>query len=105
MDNDDIIILTQEECVHCASAKNLLKEHIASGKIRTLDINSQEGWSYVEKHDVKGTPTVIVKNKLTSVSESCKLASDGSKIMCNTRNIDLNGKKNEKFNFGRDIEL
>ncbi|HEC37663.1 MAG TPA: hypothetical protein ENI29_05460 [bacterium] len=86
----EIIMLTQDGCGHCANAKNILKEKIDSGKIIVMDvIKDNQALDLANKYNVRGVPAIILKDKVTQLTESCELSLDGSKIVCKDKEVKL----------------
>ena len=89
-DNEEVSMFEQEGCGWCATAKDLLKDKIESGKVNILNISkSKDAFELALKHKVTSTPTFLVKNKKTEGIEVCELSKDGSRLLCPTREVKL----------------
>ena len=92
MSNDyEFTMITNEGCTHCASAKERLKDKINSGKIKVLNIaTDDEALDLANKYGVNSVPTIIVNNKASNLTEACELKNDLTGVIC---------KDNKEVNF------
>lgn len=90
MEDFKIGIITQDGCGHCESAKKILADKLESGEIKELNINHDKSALQLARNlGVKGTPTLIMKDKITGNLEACSLSKDGTKALCKDKEVEL----------------
>lgn len=89
-DNYEFTMITAAGCTKCPKAEEELKDKINKGKIRVLDImKSDEALDLAIKHKIRGTPTIILKDKILQTEEACLLSSDFKKVLCKDKEVEL----------------
>lgn len=82
----EIILLTDEKCPSCIAVKEFLREEIESGKIKVVDMESEEGKELCDMLNVNEAPIIIVKyySDEGEIFHRCKISTEGDdlKITC-----------------------
>lgn len=68
------ILLTFNECGPCKVVKNELKDKLASGEIREVEVDSEEGVHIINTLGIYSTPSCVIK-KDDGKLEECDLDS------------------------------
>ncbi|HEC37838.1 hypothetical protein LCGC14_0223270 [marine sediment metagenome] len=90
LDDYEVTMLVLDGCGHCADAKEKLKDRIASGKIKIGNLsNDESARKLAALHNVKGAPTLILKDKTTNFTEACNISPDGKRAVCKHNKVDL----------------
>ena len=84
-------ILVADGCSHCAYAKELLKDKIEKGELKVYDImkNDPVAMDIISKNHIKGVPMIILKDKVTQLTEICELSSDGRTALCKDKEVEI----------------
>ncbi|GAG33393.1 unnamed protein product, partial [marine sediment metagenome] len=48
-----------------------------------------EALDLIQKHDIRGVPKIILKDKVTSLTESCELSADCKTALCKDKKVEL----------------
>lgn len=89
-DKYDIKMITQSDCKFCKEAKKHLKEKIRSGKIKILEVDTDDkAMDFAMKMGIDEAPTIVIENKITKLQETCDLSDDYKSIICKNKKIDI----------------
>ena len=89
-DNYEIRIMAHENCGHCAHMKEGLKDKIAEGRVKILDVaKDEDAYKLAQKLQIDAVPTPILYDKITGTNEVCKLSSDLKKIICKDKEVNI----------------
>lgn len=81
MSEEKDIMITQDDCGYCETAKEKLKNEINTGQIEIVPIESKRGKELVKKYNVGLTPTILSK-KDDNQFQKCYISKDGNKMLC-----------------------
>ena len=89
-DDNEFILITGQGCPACGQAKEMLKDKIESGRVKVLDLmKDDEALNLIQKHDIRGVPKIILKDKVTGFTESCDLSADCKTALCKDKKVEL----------------
>lgn len=75
------IIITQENCGHCADAKELFKNEIASGNMKIIPIETKRGEKLANQYNLDVTPTILF-GKGENNLKKCYLGEKKRSVVC-----------------------
>lgn len=75
------IMITQDGCGYCETAKEKLKNEIDAGNIEIVPLETKRGKELMKKHNIALTPTIL-NRKDDGEIQKCYIAKDGEKLLC-----------------------
>jgi hypothetical protein len=69
------------DCLPCEIVKDYLKDEIASGTIKVLDVNSTEAQEYLKDRPKIEVPAALAKDKKTGKITTCEIFADDEVVL------------------------
>jgi len=88
-EEEEIIILTNEDCAPCKVLKKALENVETKVKYRLVDVNSEEGKAILDRGTEKLQLPLAIKVKTTVKVEECELFFDSDTVLVKDKNGEL----------------